>query len=222
MGRSVSPSETLCSGAPSGVGAAVVSTCAPARALARPVLVDGLDAVGVGSPGRHGVVGVGGRGAARVRHQFGELALCVGIAVAPQDDVAGDAVVVGVVPGEGHRVVRDLGGESRGRRRRLGRGCSRGVDVEPARTLAHPVPVDGLDAVGVGSLSRHGVVGVAGGRAARVIHQLSELALGVGIAVAPQDDVAGNAVVVGIVPGQDHLVVRRRRRQPRGLVGYGS
>ena len=63
-----------------------------------------------------------------------------------QDDVAGDAVVAGVVPGEGHGVV-DIGGEPRGtggrlRRRlrgRLRRGGRRRVDVEQReRSLTPP------------------------------------------------------------------------------------
>ena len=62
-----------------------------------------------------------------------------------------------------------------------------GFDVEPAGPLAHPVLVDGLDAVGVVSAGRYRVVGVGGRRCARVSHQFTELAPGIVHADAPQD-----------------------------------
>ena len=82
--------------------------------------------------------------------------------------------------------------------------------MDPAGPFAHPVPVDGLDAVGVGSIGLYAVVGVGGRRRPRVRHQHTELAPGIVHADAPQDDVASDGVVVRVVPGQDHLVVGRR------------
>ena len=104
-----------------------------------------------------------------------------------------------------------------GRRRR-----GRRVDVDPARALAHPVRVAGLDAVGVGRAGLYGIVGVGGGGAARVRHQFTERAPDIVLAHAPQDDVAGDAGVLGVVPGEDHLIVGRRGGEARGLGGCGG
>ena len=87
----------------------------------------------------------------------------------------------------------------------VGYARCRRVDVDPARAFARPVPVDRLDPVGVASLRRRGVVGVRAGGGARVRDQFSELALSEGIPVTPQDHVAGDALVLGVVPGKDHL-----------------
>ena len=149
-----------------------------------PVLVDGLDPVSVVSTVLYRIVGVGGRRRSRVRHQLIEVALGVVVAVAPEDHVPGDAVVAGVVPGERHLVMGSRGVQAGG----LGRYRHfQGFDVEPAGPLAHPVLVDGLDAVGVVSAGRYRVVGVGGRRCARVSHQFTELAPGIVHADAPQD-----------------------------------
>ena len=93
---------------------------------------------------------------------------------------------------------------------------------EPARTRAHPVRVDRLDAVGVGRIGRHCGVGIGGRGTTRIRHQYTELAPGIVLAHPPQDDVAGDAGVAGVVPGQDHLIVGRRGREARGLGGCGG
>ena len=53
------------------------------------MLADGLDPVGIGGAGCHGVVGVGQCRCAGVRHQFTEVAALIVDADAPQDHVAG-------------------------------------------------------------------------------------------------------------------------------------
>ena len=96
-----------------------------------------------------------GSGAAGILYQVGELALCVDISVAPQDDVAGDAVVAGVVPAQGHRVVGCRGGQARGTGGRLrGRHCVRGRAGQRliiARVVGEGhLHFDGLAFVGIG------------------------------------------------------------------------
>ena len=86
----------------------------PAGALAHAVLVDRLYPVGVGGVGLYGVVGVGGRSAARVRRQLTELAPFVVLADAPQDHVARNAFVIRVIPSKRYGVLGDLCGKPRG------------------------------------------------------------------------------------------------------------
>ena len=50
--------------------------------------------------------------------------------------------------------------------------------------------------------------------------QLIEVALGVVVAVAPEDHVPGDAVVAGVVPGERHLVMGSRGVQAGGLGRY--
>ena len=125
-------------------------------------------------------------------------------------------VVVGVVPGQGDGIVGRRGGQAC---RSVGDGRRRGVDVVPAGPLALPVPVDGLDAVGVVSVGLYRIVGVGGGRRTRVRHQNAELAPLIVHADAPQDHVAGDAVVTGVVPAEDHLAVGCRGFEAPGLGG---
>ena len=159
--------------------------------LAALTVADGLDPVGVaGAGGRR--VGVGRGGIPRVRHQGGRVRRFL----APQDLIARDrtGVLHGSVPGQDDLPVSQYGGEAGGGQvRRVGFRLRRrrGVDMEPAGALAHPVLVDGLDAVGVGGAGRHCVVGVGGGGAARVRHQFTEVAPFIVDADAPQDHVAG-------------------------------
>ena len=103
-------------------------------------------------------------------------------------------------------------------RRRRGRSRWR-VNMHPARTPAGPILVDGPDPVGVGCLRSYAVVGVGGRRRAGVLHQRGELTLRVVVAVATQDHVARDAVVLRVVPSEYHQVVGRRGREAGGLGG---
>ena len=129
----------------------------PAGYLAEPVGVDGLDAVHVPPLGVDGVVDIGGVRGAGVGSDRPEGSLGVDALVAPQDHVAGDAAVAGVVPTQRDRVVGHLCGQPDGLGGPAGRrfgGCG-GVGAHPGGYLAGAVGVDGLDAVHVAPLGVH-------------------------------------------------------------------
>ena len=90
----------------------------------------------------------------------------------------------------------------------VGDGDRRGVGPDPVGHLAHlPVLVDGLDAVHVSLIRLDRVVGVGGVRRAGVACDGDEGPHRVDRPVAPQDDVAGDGVVLRVVPGEAHGVV---------------
>ena len=82
--------------------------------MADAVLVYGLDPVHVALHRLHGAVGVAGRSRVGVGVDGDELASSMYTPVPPQHLVVGDAGVDGIVPGQDDRVVRRLGGQSRG------------------------------------------------------------------------------------------------------------
>ena len=94
------------------------------------------------------------------------------------------------------------------------------AEYDLAERSLTPVLVDGLDPVSVVSNVLYRIVGVGGRRRSRVRHQLIEVALGVVVAVAPEDHVPGDAVVAGVVPGERHLVMGSRGVQAGGLGRY--
>ena len=96
------------------------------------------------------------------------------------------------------------------------------AEYDLAERSLTPVLVDGLDPVSVVSTVLYRIVGVGGRRRSRVRHQLIEVALGVVVAVAPEDHVPGDAVVAGVVPGERHLVMGSRGVQAVGLAGTGT
>ena len=186
--------------------------------------VDGLDAVHVAPLGVDGVVDIGGVRGAGVGRDRPEGALGVDVLVAPQDHVAGDGVVAGVVPTQRDRVVGHLCGQSRGLGRPAGRrfgGCG-GVGPHPAGDVAGAVGVDGLDAVHVASLGVHAGVDVGRRGGAGVGRQGDKGALGVDVLVAPQDHISGDAAVAGVVPGEGHQVVGHLRGKPGGEARRGT
>ena len=98
-----------------GVGVEVAALVAQAMG------VPGLDPVDVARLRRQARVHVGGRGGAGVVFDDGEDSRCVRVPEAAEDLVAGDGVVVRVVPLQGDLVVAHGPGEARGSGGRFGR-----------------------------------------------------------------------------------------------------
>ena len=162
-------------------------------------VADGLHPVGVAlSRGVGGFVGVDGGVAARVRHQDGQLILSPG----PQHLVARNrtGVLGGSVPAQDYLPVHQLRCQvGRGELSRV--GSRRCLDPQRLGLLALPLGVDGPDMVEVFGLRLNRGVGVARFRRARVRRDGDEPRR-----VADERPtlhrVAGDAVVLGIVPGQ--------------------
>ena len=109
------------------------------------------------------------------------------------------------------------GGRARGRTVRFRFGPRWDIRPEVDALLTQTRGVPRLDPIDVAPFGFHVPVHVGCGSAAGVLNMHLELARPIHRPVAPQDLVAGDAVVIGVVPGQRHDVMFCRSGQARRL-----